>query len=310
MKRIGDELGQWKTRLSTEVDREALLDSLLSRPVMRSFVVQHPELTRKAYLRSLLPLRQYVQEREHCAACPGLDQCSNMMQGHQPELLVYNGSLELKLKPCRKLRVREEQRRQSELIQSHYIPEDILSASFEVIDPYPERAAAIEAAIRYCDAFADGKPKRGLYFYGKFGVGKSKIAGAMARELVRYGVDSIMVYVPDFMREIRDSIREGSVNEKLDALKKATVLILDDIGAESLSPWTRDEVLGAILQYRVAEGLTTVYTSNLDLDELEDHLSHSNKGGIERMKAKRIMERIRHYVDVYLVEGPNRRETR
>ncbi len=41
-----------------------------------------------------------------------------------------------------------------------------------------------------------------------------------------------------------------------------------------------------------------VITSNLDLDELEDHLAHSDKGGIERLKAKRIMERIRHYVDV------------
>lgn len=214
----------------------------------------------------------------------------------------------MQLKPCQRLLSYQEQQRLNQLIQSHYIPKDILEGTFEEIDIDPERSAAIEAAIQYCYAFSEGKPSKGLYLYGNLGVGKSRIAGAIARELVHYGVDSIMVYVPDFMREIKDAIREGAVNDKLDALKTASVLILDDIGAESLSPWVRDEVLGAILQYRVAEGLTTVYTSNLALDELEDHLSHSNKGGIERMKAKRIMERIRYYVDIYLVEGPNRRK--
>lgn len=307
MKKVGGELGRWKAKIGS-FDRDRQLDSLLSRPVMRSFVVQHPELTRKDYLRSLLPLRQYVQEREHCAACPGLDQCPNMMQGYQPDLIFYNGLLDLQLKPCHQLLSYQEQKRIRELIQSHYIPKDILEGTFEEIDIDPERSAAIEAAIQYCYAFSEGKPSKGLYLYGNLGVGKSRIAGAIARELVHYGVDSIMVYVPDFMREIKDAIREGAVNDKLDALKTASVLILDDIGAESLSPWVRDEVLGAILQYRVAEGLTTVYTSNLALDELEDHLSHSNKGGIERMKAKRIMERIRYYVDIYLVEGPNRRK--
>jgi primosomal protein DnaI len=119
-----------------------------------------------------------------------------------------------------------------------------------------------------------------------------------------------MVYVPEFVREVRDAISEGSVMDKLDALKKVSVLILDDIGAETLTPWIRDEVLGAVLQYRVAEGLPVIYTSNLSLDELEDHLAYSHKGGVERTKAKRIMERIRHYVDVYFVDGPNWREIR
>lgn len=38
-------------------------------------------------------------------------------------------------------------------------------------------------------------------------------------------------------------------------LKMQTVLILDDIGAEFLSSWFRDEILGAILQYRMMERL-------------------------------------------------------
>lgn len=35
------------------------------------------------------------------------------------------------------------------------------------------------------------------------------------------------------------------------------VLLIDDIGAENNSPWSRDEVLGTILQYRMDSDLTT-----------------------------------------------------
>jgi len=50
-------------------------------------------------------------------------------------------------------------------------------------------------------------------------------------------------------------------------------LILDDIGAESISEWVRDEVLGAILQYRMSENLPTCYTSNFDYELLEQYLA-------------------------------------
>src|SRR5690606_12662933 len=119
---------------------------------------------------------------------------------------------------------------------------------------------------------------------------------------------SYMVYFPDFMRELNDSIAEKTLNEKVDYLKQVDVLILDDIGAEYLTPWKRDEVLGAILHYRYAERLPTIYTSNLSLDQLEEHLANAVKGDADWVKAKRIMERIRHYVIALTVIGPNRRK--
>ncbi|MGI6125785.1 MAG: primosomal protein DnaI [Planifilum sp.] len=307
MNRINRYTGEWMKRMPGRKGIEARVQKWLSHPSVAQFLRDHPQVSKKTLVRSLARVRQFVQEQENCAKCPGLDRCPNLVQGHAGQLVYSGGYVELSMQPCDKLRVRMEEERRNRLIRSHYIPRDILSATFETIVLDAGRTEAIRAAIRFCNAFADGRPERGLYLYGPFGVGKSRIAGAMTRELVRHNVDSLMVYVPDFMREMRDAIQEGSLQEKLGRLKKATVLILDDIGAETLTPWTRDEVLGSILQYRVSEGLPVVYTSNLDLDELEDHLAHSHRGGTERAKARRIMERIRHYVDVYPVEGPNRR---
>lgn len=305
MNRIDRYTGEWMKKMPGKKKMEARVQAWLSHPAVNRFLQNHPQVSRKNLIRSLARVRQFVQEQENCANCPGLDNCPNLVQGHAGHLVFSGGYVDLAMQPCDKLKARREEEKRNRLIRSHYIPRDILSATFETIDPDPGREEAIRAAIRFCNAFADGRPERGLYFYGPFGVGKSRIAGAMTRELVRHNVDSLMVYVPEFMREMRDAVQEGSLSEKLDRLKKASVLILDDIGAETLTPWIRDEVLGAILQYRVSEGLPVVYTSNLALDELEDHLAYSQRGGTERAKARRIMERIRHYVDVYLVKGSN-----
>ena len=68
-------------------------------------------------------------------------------------------------------------------------------------------------------------------------------------------------------------------------------MLLDDIGAEYLTTWSRDEVLGTILQYRMDNNLTTFFTSNLNMKELESHLA-SSKNGVDEVKAKRIISRI------------------
>ncbi|MCS1351586.1 primosomal protein DnaI [Mechercharimyces sp. CAU 1602] len=307
MKRIGENLGRKESQIGKRRANEQLR-LLLQHPLLQEFQGHHPHLTREVYIRSLLHVRQYVKEQEQCLQCPGLSKCPNMMSGHKPELSATSGYIELRMQPCSLWKAEQRKQQKEKLIKSHYIPKDILEATFETITANPARIAAVQAAIHFCEQFGDERPQKGLYLYGDFGVGKSRIAGAIAQDLTRHDVDSLMVYVPDFMREIRDAVNDGSLSKKLEALKKATVLILDDIGAESLTPWIRDEILGAILQYRVAEGLPVVYTSNMSLEELTDHLAYSNKGGVERTKALRIMERISHYVRPILVEGPNRRE--
>ena len=81
-------------------------------------------------------------------------------------------------------------------------------------------------------------------------------------------------------------------NEKYDYIKKVPLLLIDDIGAEATTQWGRDEILCPLIQYRMQEKLPTFFTSNLDMESLEQHFSVS-KDGVEEIKAKRIIERIK-----------------
>lgn len=292
------------------LDKEANLKLLFRFPLVKEFAKKHPHIKKDVYLRSYSRLHQFVVERSHCQRCPGLENCPNMMKGHYPELNEYGGGyIDLSMHACSLLKNKlEEQKRQS-LIRSHHIPKEIRAATFESIDINPEREQAIHCAIDFCMEFASGKsPEKGLYFYGPFGVGKSYIAGAITNLLANNDIPSLMVHFPTLVEEMKSAVsNQENISDKIDALKTPPVLILDDIGAESLSPWIRDDVLMVILQYRMTEKLPTIYTSNMNLEELEEHFSQTSKGGWDPLKGKRLIERIRPYVEVILVEGKNRR---
>ena len=149
--------------------------------------------------------------------------------------------------------------------------------------------------------------KKGLYVFGDFGVGKSFLLAALAHDLSeKYSVATTMIHYPSFVVNVKNAIQSGQVKAEIDSVKKADILILDDIGAEQHSPWVRDDVLQVILQHRMQENLPTFFTSNFSLADLEKRLSQG-KAGDESWQAKRVMERIRFLAKEVHLEGENRR---
>jgi primosomal protein DnaI len=89
---------------------------------------------------------------------------------------------------------------------------------------------------------------------------------------------------------LKSSFNTNDFNNSFNKIKEIPILLIDDIGAENITAWARDEILCSILQYRMEEHLPTFFTSNLDLDSLEKHLSIN---GTSDVKARRILERIK-----------------
>ncbi|MFV9511167.1 primosomal protein DnaI [Tepidibacillus sp. LV47] len=304
MNHLGQVLSEMLPKLF--IDKQNWLQYFEHHPELEE-MIHKQQLTKEHLLPALNQLYQYIEEKKHCEMCKGLDHCQNLLKGHFTQLTFSFGQIQSALTKCRFLIQHEEQTYKEKLFHSQYIAKDILNASFKDLDKTGERQEVIRALLKFIANQQEGKKQKGIYLYGPLGVGKSHLMAATARLLADKGISTLMIYVPDFFREIKNSIHDQSLNEKMKLLKEVEVLILDDIGAETISQWERDEILGAILQARMVKGLPTLYTSNLNYDDLEEHLSYSSKGGIEELKAKRIMERIRHYTIPYFLDGPNRR---
>ncbi|MEC0242014.1 primosomal protein DnaI [Paenibacillus dokdonensis] len=316
MKSLGDEIKRVMPQNFFQ-RQAAMQERLENNPEVRRLKETYPErtslLTHPTMFRDL---SQHLSYFDNCNACPGLEGCQNEQKGHMsvvepdPDKL---DALNFRLCKCKLQLGYERQQKLGQLIKSHHIPKHILQATFDEIEPDHQRRAAIVESMKFCTDYIPGKSTHGLYLYGQMGVGKSRIAGAVAGELAKRGVDVLMVYVPDFFAEVKEAIssKTETVDSKLDALRNASVLILDDIGAESITTWTRDEVLGPILQRRM-EQLVTIYTSNLTIKELQQHLANVkdakefDKKQHEK-KAERIIDRIEPFVKVLPVGGRNRR---
>jgi primosomal protein DnaI len=282
---------------------------VLDHPDIHAFLTEHQnELDQNTIEKSMSKLYEYTQQSKECNRCESLDGCINFMQGYHPDLVLVRNSIDVVYKRCPRKVMSDEQKKNQKLIKSLYVPRDILEATFEQFEGDLGRLDAGDRAATFLMNYEAGLKPKGLYLYGKFGVGKSYLLGAIANELAKKQIPSMIVYVPELLREMKSAIGDSTLNEKLEALKKEPILMLDDIGAEAVSSWTRDEVLGPILQFRMLEKLPTFFTSNFDFQGLEHHLTYSQRGEEEKMKARRIMERIRSLSDPVLVDGPNRRD--
>ncbi|MED3549274.1 primosomal protein DnaI [Cytobacillus praedii] len=308
MEKINDTLKRLAGKGDFQKRYEMQRRETLNNPDVQAFLKSHEdEITADMINKSLIKLYEYTQQSKECNQCSSLDNCINMMKGYHPKLVIQRGSIDLHYDKCPRKVMDDEKRKNEKLIQSLYVPSDILHASFDAIYKDDDRIDAVQKAASFLMSYKPDSKQKGIYFYGKFGVGKSYLLGAIANELANKKVSSMIVYVPEFLREMKGSIADSSLNDKIAAIKKVPVLMFDDIGAETMSSWTRDEVLGPILQFRMLESLPTFFTSNFDFHELEHHLSYSQRGEEEKMKARRIMERIKYLAEPVLVEGPNRR---
>lgn len=287
---------------------QAMRESILNNTEVQDFLQKHQdELSSDTIEKNLMKLYEFSNQSKECNKCPSLGGCVNLMQGYHPELVLSRGSIEIHYHKCPRKIMDEEKRKNEKLIQSLYVPKDILQASFYDMDKDEDRTDAIQKALSFVLNYKEGVANKGLYFHGQFGVGKSYLLGAIANELAERKIPSMIVYVPELFRELKSAIGDATLNQKLEAIKKEPVLMLDDIGAETMSSWVRDEILGPILQFRMLEKLPTFFTSNYDFDGLEHHLTYSQRGEEERVKARRIMERIKYLAEPVSVSGKNRR---
>ncbi|WP_040229127.1 primosomal protein DnaI [Bhargavaea cecembensis] len=292
---------------------DSIRSEVLEHPGVQAFLEEHAgEVDKRMVDLGMNKLYEYATQSHDCSRCPGVGECINVVKGYEPKLVIERGAIGVDYVMCRKKAQETERRKVSSMIRSMHMPKEMLGIEIKDVEITAEnsRLEAVEKIVEFLDQYDRTRelPSRGLYIHGPFGTGKSYLLGAVAGELANRHIPSVLVFVPEFLRELKQSIQDQSLDEKIGYVKQAPVLMLDDIGAETLTAWTRDEVLATILHHRMSEQLPTFFTSNFDYKQLENHLAYTQRGDKEVVKAGRIMERIRSMTLPVKLDGQNRRE--
>ena len=277
----------------------------LSNPEFKKYV-DNIDLNEDILIKYTSSIEDCVKELENCNRCPGLKSCPNILKGHIYTAFKDNNNLNFGYLPCNKFIKEENISAYKKNITCFDLPKEIKDASFgNAYRDDNKRLPIFKYFKEFMDNYLKNKTGKGLYLSGSFGSGKTYLIAALFNDLAKRNINSALVYYPELLRSLKSSFG-SDYEDKFEFIKKVPLLLLDDIGAENTTSWSRDEVLGPILQYRMEEDLPTFFTSNLTLEELEKALSITNSG-IEKVKAKRIIERIKQLTISIELISKNRR---
>ncbi len=130
-----------------------------------------------------------------------------------------------------------------------------------------DKAENLNRAYTFARNFA-ASPKDWITFTGTYGCGKTHLAAAIANERVRSGEPALFVVVPDLLDHLRSTYSPNSLasyDKRFDEVRKSPLLVLDDLGTHSATPWA-EEKLYQLFNYRYNARLPTVITMAKDVD--------------------------------------------
>jgi DNA replication protein DnaC len=137
-----------------------------------------------------------------------------------------------------------------------------------------ELAANLRRAVEIARTYAE-EPRDWLVFTGPYGCGKTHLAAAIANRRVSLGYPALFIVVPDLLDHLRATYSPQSTTSfqcQFEEVRRAPLLVLDDLGTESATPWAREK-LYQLFDYRYNARLPTVITTAAELEQLDPRLA-------------------------------------
>jgi DNA replication protein DnaC len=174
--------------------------------------------------------------------------------------------------PCTQAQRQNQRKRQMNALGSMLLLERMTFASFhpEGVGLAGELRKTVRAAYEAAQRFASN-PQGWMLFSGGYGVGKTHLAAAIGNEVIRNDGEAMFILTPDLLDHLRSTFApnsQESYDELFTRLKNTPLLILDDLGAESATPWAQEKLF-QLFNHRYLQRLPTVITSNRPLSALE-----------------------------------------
>lgn len=206
------------------------------------------------------------QSSKECPLCGGL--------GFVREEVPVDHADFGKLFPCR-CRLAEIEQRRYDRLRTLSNLQHLSHMTFESFAPEgygltPDKADNLHFAYDLTRQYAE-KPEGWLVLFGGYGCGKTHLAAAIANRAIERGRAVLFVVVPDLLDHLRATYGPNSpvsYDERFEEVRNAPLLILDDLGTQSSTPWAQEKLF-QILNHRYNARLPTVITSNQSLEEVD-----------------------------------------
>ncbi|ASP27938.1 primosomal protein DnaI [Spiroplasma corruscae] len=263
-------------------------------------------------------IQEFLNDYTYCNSDEPLVDCKQAIKGVQQKLLYRNKLFYITTEKCNHW-----------LFENKYykIDKNIIYCDYDkreirqTIGDYIEQTKLVgcdASIIKFFEEFKktfNNKIMKGFYLYGKPGIGKTFLLKLLANTMATKDNRVIFVSVNKFLKIIKDTFNNNyhdDANYFYDKCCDVDVLILDDIGGEVVTDWSRDEILFGLLNYRMEKNLRTYFSSNFSLIQLEENYLNkkavsSKLKNFDLIKTRRFTERIKALSYVINIKGENKR---
>lgn len=303
MKKIGQNINTsniddiFNDREFGELFKEVLNDEVIVK------LIDENNLTTKDLLSNDSLLVSYLINKEKCLNCKGLNNCKQNQTGYFKELFYEEDTFKIVSTPCH---YQEEVLKEQDKVKNLKLVGIDYSLYDGELFTNNNRKDVLTKVKKVLTDYTNGKLVKGFYLHGSYGCGKTFILAFLAKTLADNGANTIFAYYPDLVRKIKSYIGKEEFEETIEELKNVEVLVLDDFGGETPSSYIRDEVLLPILQERMIYKRPTFMSSNLNTEQLLEHLAEG-KTGVDMTRASRVWERIKALMDFVELNDNNYR---
>jgi DNA replication protein DnaC len=133
-----------------------------------------------------------------------------------------------------------------------------------------EDSRSLKKAFEAARKFAE-KPRGWLVFTGAHGSGKTHLAAAIANYAHDLGRMPLLIMVPDLLDHLRATFNPQSpvsYDQRFEEIRNSELLVLDDLGTQSATPWAREK-LYQLFTHRYNAQLPTVITTADAFDDID-----------------------------------------
>jgi DNA replication protein DnaC len=132
-----------------------------------------------------------------------------------------------------------------------------------------DQVRSLGKASKAARQYAEG-PQGWLILMGDHGTGKTHLAAAIGNYRAGLGYPPLLVSIPDLLDELRSTFspeNRSRYDRQFDSFKDVPLLLLDDLGRQSMTNWVREK-LNQLFNHRHVRELPTVVTTSDTMESL------------------------------------------